>query len=208
MSACKCPFDVKLQRYWDKRYDYFQRFDEGIMIDADGLHTVMPEQTALEQAALFPDAETIVDGFCGVGGMAIAHARTGKKVIAIEANAERIAMAKHNANVYGVDDKITFIHGDFFDVAADVKADAILLDPSWGWPRYQAISRFQLQNLQPDGNKLLLFSLKHFEKILLRVPTIFDLSELDRFDVEYSVHPDRLHDEVISASILINKPHL
>jgi len=204
MTAKPCPFDSTLQRYWDKRYDYFTRFDDGILIDAEGLHTVMPEHAALAQALLIPEAKTVLDGFCGTGGMSIAHARMGKTVIAIEANAERIEMAKHNARIYGVLDKITFIHGDFFDISHNIKADAALLDPSWGWPRHQNISRFLLSHLQPDGDKLLRFTLKYFNKIILRVPNIFDMSELNRFDIEHRVHHDKLHSEVISTSIIIN----
>lgn len=203
MSANTCPFDSKLQRYWDNRYDYFGRFDEGILIDAEGLHTVMPEKAALAQALLLPGAKTILDGFCGIGGMSIAHARMGKNVIAIDADAERLEMAKHNARIYGVDDKITFIHGDFFEIAVDVNADAALLDPSWGWPRYQNISKFQLNHFQPDGEKLLQFALKYFGTVILRVPKIFDIAELNRFDIAYSVHQDKLHDEFISISIVI-----
>ena len=61
----------------------FHRFDEGIQLDAEGLHMVMPEEAALRQARLLPEVDTVLDGFCGVGGMAIAWARAGKRVIAI-----------------------------------------------------------------------------------------------------------------------------
>jgi trimethylguanosine synthase len=180
-----------------------QKFDKGIMIDAEGLHTVMPEQTALEQALLLPDAEIILDGFCGVGGLAIAYARSGKRVIAVDLNAERIAMAKHNARIYQVQNQITFIQGDFFDVATKTKADAVLLDPPWGWPRYRKINSFGLKDFNPDGGALLHFSLRYFKTMILRAPKIFNLAELDKFNIGFNLHQDKLNDEVISHSIVI-----
>ena len=206
MTVKQCPFGERLQRYWDRRYDYFSRFDEGIRIDDEGLHTVMPEKAALQQGILIPDAEVVLDGFCGVGGLAIAYARLGKKVIAVDNNVERLAMARNNSNVYGVTEQITFIHGDFFDVAPTVKADAVILDPPWGWPKERKMSLFHLYHFEPDGNKLLPFTLNYFDTLILRAPAIFDLSELDRFsDVNYVKHQDMLHDEVISLSILIRE---
>ncbi len=199
----QCPHGEKLQRYWDKRYHYFHCFDKGIQIDAEGLHTVMPEQTALEQALLLPEAETILDGFCGVGGLAIAYARSGKRVIAVDHHAERIAMAKNNARIYRVEDKITFIHGDFFEVAAKIKADAVLLDPPWGWPRHRKIQNFCLKHFNPDGETLLHFSLRYFHTMILRTPKIFDPSEFDKFNMNFCLHHDMLNGEIISHSFVI-----
>jgi trimethylguanosine synthase len=207
-SSDKCPYGEKLQCYWDKRYQYFHCFDQGIRIDAEGLHTVMPEQTALDQVLLLPDAGIILDGFCGVGGLAIAYARLGRRVIAVDCNAERIAMAKHNASVYRVQDQITFILGNFFDVAAKTKADAVLLDPPWGWPRHRKLNSFYLKHFNPEGEELLNFSLRYFNTMILRTPKIFNPSELDKFNIDFRIHEDKLNDEVISHSIVIKSKAL
>lgn len=198
-----CPFGEKLQRYWDRRYDYFQRFDEGIQLDAEGLHTVMPEEAALKLAAQLGHVETVLDGFCGVGGVAIALARTGKRVFAIELDAERLAMAEQNAVIYGVDHKITFLHGDYFAIAPTVSADAVVLDPPWGWPRYRQSEAFLLEDFAPSGKKLIEFSLSYFRSVLLRAPRHFQTSTLDQFAVPYKIHEDKLRDEIISKSILM-----
>lgn len=203
INADQCPFGRDLQRYWDRRYDYFSRFSDGIKVDSEGLHTVMPEQAALQLAKLVPDSAIVLDGFCGVGGISIGMARSGKKVIAVDKNAERIEMARHNASIYDVENQITFLCGDFFSVIANIRADVLVLDPPWGWPRYQDISTFQLKHMQPDGNTLLQIALQYFNTILLRVPTIFDLTELGRFNINYVKHDDMLNDEVISATVLI-----
>ena len=42
-------------------------------------------------------------------------------VIAIDIDPAKIELAKHNASVYGVADRIEFIVGDFFDVIRRIK---------------------------------------------------------------------------------------
>lgn len=134
---------------------------------------------------------------------AIALARTGKKVIAIELDPVRLAMAKNNACVYGVEHLITFLHGDFFDMASEIKADAVIIDPPWGWPRYRKIGEFRLQHFNPNGSELLNYALDHFNNIVLRAPKTFITSELDQFDVDYEIHYDKLHHSIISISVYI-----
>jgi trimethylguanosine synthase len=60
----------------------------------------------------------IIDAFAGVGGNAIAFARTGRwdQVFAIEKDAKTMKCAKHNAKIYGVNKKIVFTTGDCFDI--------------------------------------------------------------------------------------------
>ncbi|KOB68412.1 Prip interacting protein pimt [Operophtera brumata] len=49
-------------------------------------------------------------------------------------------MAKHNASVYGVADRIEFIVGDFFELAPTIEADMVFLSPPWGGPNYSNVS--------------------------------------------------------------------
>jgi trimethylguanosine synthase len=62
--------------------------------------------------------QVIIDPFCGVGGNTIAFALSGRweRVYAIEKDQAALACAKHNAEIYGVADQITFFHGDCFDI--------------------------------------------------------------------------------------------
>lgn len=64
-------------------------------------------------------------------------------VIAIDIDPLKIEMAKHNATVYGVEHKIEFIVGDFFEIAPTLKADLVFLSPPWGGPNYSAVSTSQ-----------------------------------------------------------------
>lgn len=42
-------------------------------------------------------------------------------VIAIDINPEKIEYAQHNASIYGVNDRIDFVVGDFFQMACRLK---------------------------------------------------------------------------------------
>ena len=66
--------------------------------------------------------DVVVDAFAGVGGNAIQFAFTCERVIAIDLDADRLALARHNAQVYGVTDRIEFVHGDFLALAPRLRA--------------------------------------------------------------------------------------
>lgn len=57
-------------------------------------------------------------------------------VIAIDIDAKKIEMARHNAEIYGVADRIEFIVGDFLQLSESLRADVVFLSPPWGGPDY------------------------------------------------------------------------
>lgn len=61
------------------------------------------------------------------------------QVIAVEICPKRLAMARHNAALYGVEHKIEFICADFFKLAPTLVADAVFLSPPWGGPLYRCV---------------------------------------------------------------------
>lgn len=81
--------------------------------------TQEPVATKIAQhsSAITPKRKTIIlDAFCGVGGNTIAFALSGRwrRVYAIEKDAATLDCARRNAQVYGVEDKITWFLGDCF----------------------------------------------------------------------------------------------
>lgn len=129
-----------------------------------------PERVA-DQIAERCRCGVILDAFCGVGGNAIAFARTCERgtasrfnvqnpdsrlyfyldppVIALDTSPVRLALARHNAVIYGVEDRIEFILGDFIAFSRSLelqkstseglkqrKIDVIFLSPPWGGPSY------------------------------------------------------------------------
>jgi len=132
-----------LQKYWWQRYRLFSRYDEGIRMDYDGWFSVTPENVA-SQIAERCRCNVIVDAFCGVGGNAIQFAMTCEKVIAIDNSPVRLACAKANAKIYGVEDRITFIQADYIAWAKARSADdkqepieVVFMSPPWGGIEYQ-----------------------------------------------------------------------
>lgn len=83
----------------------------GARIDAATRLGLTPEDLALELGDR-ANKRHVVDICCGAGGNAIGFARAGCSVTAIEIDAARLAMAKHNAAVYGVANRIEWHHGD------------------------------------------------------------------------------------------------
>jgi len=138
--------DSILQKYWFQRYRLFSRFDEGVKLDSEGWFSVTPEKIA-EHIAERCQCDTIVDAFCGVGGNAIQFAYTCQHVIAIDIDPVRLEYARHNACIYGVQDRISFILGDFFQLAPTLKADVIFLSPPWGGPSYISSDIFDITTM-------------------------------------------------------------
>ncbi|KAH8336575.1 hypothetical protein KR074_009361 [Drosophila pseudoananassae] len=143
----------KMIKYWIKRFSLFSRFDQGIRLDRESWFSVTPEKIA-KQTSRRLACDLIVDAFCGCGGNAIQFANTCGRVIAIDIDAEKLAMAKHNASIYGVSHKIEFIHADFlqFAIGTKLRPDIVFLSPPWGGPDYQKQSTFDIEkNLLPVG---------------------------------------------------------
>ncbi|XP_022138350.1 uncharacterized protein LOC111009535 isoform X2 [Momordica charantia] len=146
-------YPTSIAKYWCQRYQLFSRFDDGVKMDEEGWFSVTPEPIA-QHHALRCGCNLIVDSFTGVGGNAIQFSQRAKHVIAIDIDPRKIRYAHHNASIYGVEDQIDFIKGDFFRLAPSLKADVIFLSPPWGGPDYTKVDTYDLKTmLKPhDGN--------------------------------------------------------
>ncbi|KAJ2742644.1 Trimethylguanosine synthase [Coemansia sp. BCRC 34301] len=147
-----------LEKYWRGRYNFFWRFDEGIEIDEEGWYSVTPEAIAEDTAERIAQLHNkrnatdfgricVIDAFCGVGGNAIKFAEWCEHVIAIDIDPGRLAMARHNAEIYGVADRIEFVLGDFYQLAPMLKADVVFMSPPWGGPEYTSAEVFDLEKM-------------------------------------------------------------
>lgn len=93
-----------------------------------------------EHVATAPVDKTIlIDCFAGAGGNVIAFALSGrwKQIFAIEKDPAVLECAKHNAELYGVKNKIVWNLGDCFEVLkkrmkAVSKNAVIFASPPWG----------------------------------------------------------------------------
>ncbi|KAI0692442.1 RNA cap guanine-N2 methyltransferase-domain-containing protein [Cytidiella melzeri] len=151
-----------LRKYFFQRERYFSLYASGCLLDEEGWYSVTPELIA-NQIAERCRCGTILDAFCGVGGNAIAFAQTCERVIAMDTSPTRLALARHNATIYGVQDRIEFIQADYLSFARSYlstsspgcsqtrqrKIDVVFLSPPWGGPEY--ISGDSSQPLEPEG---------------------------------------------------------
>ncbi|XP_043480567.1 trimethylguanosine synthase [Leptopilina heterotoma] len=143
--------DSTLMKYWVKRYRLFSKFDLGIKLDRESWFSVTPEKIA-QHIAEKCKCDTIIDAFCGAGGNSIQFALTCEKVLAIDIDPLKIELARNNARIYGVEDRIEFIVGDFFQLASNLFADVVFLSPPWGGPSYAKNDTFDLNNIMyPKG---------------------------------------------------------
>jgi trimethylguanosine synthase len=164
----------------ERRRELFSRWDRGVHHDDEGLFSATPE--ALAELIARDASGVVIDGTCGIGSITIALARRPEvtRVIAVDVDGARLAMARHNAGLYEVAHKIDFVHGDVGDVIARERADRLVLDPPWGGRDYDR-ERVSLGDLALDVRPLI----ARFEgAIVLKLPRSADARELPGWRLE------------------------
>jgi len=183
----KCPLGEDLQCFWDIRPFLLTRYANA-QFDREGLHSLTPEPHAMDIAER-TRGKTVIDACCGVGGNAIAFARTGKQVYAVDINLDRLNMAFHNASLYGVEERITPIEANFVEFAGNgvPSADTLFLDPPWGSGPgdYKKNPLVSLASMSLRGTDLRTIASKlECEQILIKVPSNFDWISLEHISPE------------------------
>ncbi|KAK6336633.1 hypothetical protein TWF718_009429 [Orbilia javanica] len=187
------PWD--LLHYWHQRYSLFSLWDEGIWITDEGFYSVTPESVAkkIAQHILPPNLgkpRIILDAFCGVGGNAIQFALSPQceRVIALDHDEATIECAKHNARIYGVEDKIEFVKADFFEFTknwkGDVELGAVFLSPPWGGPSYKHDEVFNLEHMTYGGAEIYAAARRISPDLVLYLPRNGDLNQIAKYDPE------------------------
>ena len=153
----KSETKVQHKKYYAQRYNLWSKYDDGVQMDEESWYSSTPENIARRIADLCAnryairtrasEKSCIIDCFCGTGANAIQFA-LGKfdRVVAIDINPEKVAMARNNAQIYGVAGKIEFICGDVFEIvphlmtrfrdSTEERLQLIFLSPPWGGPSY------------------------------------------------------------------------
>ena len=143
---------------------------------------------------------TLIDIFGGAGGNVIPFALSChfSRIIAIEKDADTLACAQHNAEVYGVSEYITFVHGDSFEYLRRLKSDPNSLDPSirvdlsdttifasppWGGVNYKEHEVFDLSHMEPYNLEHLYNACYPLEHTLF-LPRSSDLNQIAKLAPE------------------------
>ncbi|KAL5121096.1 putative diacylglycerol O-acyltransferase tgs1 [Pleosporales sp. CAS-2024a] len=185
-------FPEELKKYWFQRFKIWEKYDKGIWMTEDAWFGVTPEPIANKIAAHIAesapaDKTVIVDAFAGVGGNAIALARSGRwdRVFAMEKDAKTLQCAKHNAEIYGVAHKIFWLAGDCFEAMtrfAGNKNLVIFASPPWGGVEYGSEDVFDLSHMQPYPLDTLYKSFtKYTTEVVLYLPRNSDLNQIARY---------------------------
>ncbi|KAF6829843.1 RNA methylase family [Colletotrichum plurivorum] len=168
-SKAEVPWD--LQKYFSQRYSIFSWYDEGIHLTDAAWFGVTPEPVANAVASdlSYTDLSKriLIDIFGGAGGNTIAFALSNRwdRVISIERDAATLACAQHNADIYGVGEYVTWVHGDCFEyldklvnspgsLSEDLRVDdlaraVVFASPPWGGPGYRSAEVFDLSKMEP-----------------------------------------------------------
>ncbi|CAI5740862.1 unnamed protein product [Peronospora destructor] len=143
------PVSKDVVKFYVQRHILFEKFEDGIQLDHESWYSVTPQVVA-EHIATRLSCDVVIDPFAGCGGNVIQLAMTCKQVIAIDIDPEKIRMAKHNASIYGVAQKIEWIVGNSIDILSRLKADAVFLSPPWGGVSYNR-KHFRLEDMLVKG---------------------------------------------------------
>ncbi|KAG8532622.1 uncharacterized protein KY384_002499 [Bacidia gigantensis] len=180
------PWDV--QKYYEQRYSLFSKYDDGIWMTDDGWFGVTPEPIAnsASSGTFSPERNVLIDCFAGVGGNTIAFARTHRwlRIHAIEADPTTLECAKHNAQIYGVSERISWYQGDCFEILKDAFPEqmddcVIFASPPWGGPGYRFESVFDLSAMQPYHLSQLMACFQSVtDNIVIYLPRTSDIRQL------------------------------
>ncbi|XAR49436.1 Noranthrone synthase [Bertholletia excelsa] len=101
-------------------------------------------------------------------------------VIAIDIDPQKVELAVNNAKIYGMEDYIDFVIGDFFQLASSLKGDVVFLSPPWGGPSYKTTKNFTLDLLKPrDGYSMFQVAQAITSSIIMFLPRNVDLHQLE-----------------------------
>jgi predicted RNA methylase len=153
----------------------------GTQLDDEARISLTPEPLADALAAQLASlrVRSVLDLCAGAGGNAIAFARAGLHVVAVERDAARLAMLAHNARVCGVDAQIDRVCGDAIEAARTGDADVLFIDPPWGTDYDRA--RTNIDALPPLREVLEVARARGigergaFRRVIAKVPPSFDV---------------------------------
>jgi predicted RNA methylase len=216
-STASVPLRAKLRqdspidyKYWSQRYQLFNKWACGVILDETAWYSVTPEGIAQHHAtrcSSLPQHSdrqlTVLDLFCGAGGNAIQFALHSLQVVTFDIMRRSVDMAKENARIYGVADRIDFVVGDAVQCINSVSADIIYLSPPWGGPSYQnQVSHLHslcVSNI--NGLQLLQKALQITHNVVYYLPRNLNLDDLMSLGIPFQVEKNFLNGKLKALTV-------
>lgn len=151
---------------------------KGSRLDEEGRYSLTPESIAMAMARTVSGLK-VVDLGAGAGGNSIAFARAGCQVTAVEVDTGRLALARHNAGLYGVADRIRFLQAEGIAALPALSGDLLFVDPPWG----RDYSREYVGLSQMPLFQAALAERSRFGALWAKLPASFDTRELPGAEV-------------------------
>lgn len=117
----RVPKDVPEMKFWNQRFYYYSRFDEGIKMDYESWYSVTPEDLSFYIAKLAGKESICIDPFAGSGGNVIQFSRFCKKVYAVDIDPTKIDILKNNCQVYKCPKNYEVILHDFLTLKKNIQ---------------------------------------------------------------------------------------
>lgn len=122
---------------------------------------------------------------CGIGTDTMNFARAGALVTAVDLSGESLKVARQRAEVFGLQDRIRFFHGNAEELAQVIPVEPYDLVYSFGvihhTPHPERVIAALPRFLQPDGEmRLMLYSKVSYKLFwIMREENIWDMGRLD-----------------------------
>jgi hypothetical protein len=108
----RVPKDVPEIKFWNQRFYYYSKFDEGIKMDYESWYSVTPEDLAFYISKVAGKNATCIDPFAGSGGNVIQFSKNCSKCYAVDIDPVKIDILKNNCAVYNCPNNIEIFHQD------------------------------------------------------------------------------------------------
>ncbi|MGJ0453064.1 MAG: hypothetical protein ACR65T_07550 [Methylocystis sp.] len=97
---------------------------------------------------------------------------------------DRLSMAKRNAEIYGVSQRIEFVHADVMEAYRKLSFDALNIDPPWGGPEYVEKARVGWRGFSPNPLPLIRNAINSRIAVAVGLPANFSEGELRELPAE------------------------
>ncbi len=144
----------------------------GMLFTPEALEQATAEPVAGFRSESFKGFETVADLTCGIGADTIGLA-SSVRVSASDRDPVRLTFARHNAAVYGVEERITFSRAVVEDFRGG--ADAVFIDPS---RRSKGRRHTGLENSEPSWKEIKpLFA--YTDSMMIKCSPLFDFDSFE-----------------------------